>query len=85
MRIRLADSPSNSAAATSVQCWPRSLDFWIPLPVKLPQQQVDQPSQNEDSTSTVVHDCPFSGDYFGTKIGSNLEAKMRLKGGLSAV
>jgi hypothetical protein len=27
----------------------------------------------------------FLGDYFGTKIGSNLEVKMRLKGGLSAV
>ena len=27
----------------------------------------------------------LSGDYIGTKVGSRLEAKMRLKGGLSAV
>jgi hypothetical protein len=27
----------------------------------------------------------LSGDYLGTKIGSRLEVKMRLKGGLSAV
>jgi hypothetical protein len=26
------------------------------LLLKLPEQQVDQPSQNEDSTSTLVHD-----------------------------